>query len=325
MKITKDLILWIKKNSFPGFSGTSIYDILKFIIDEIKKESIVTRANSIAFSFFLALFPTILALLSFLPFIWPIIFNDTIIQYIPGDHVDILPNGEVDYVATLEESIRSFFPDNYEGEIIKYLQDFIYHIQQRRLGLFSIGFFMALFFASNGMLSMMNGFEKSYDTVFKKRNIFRKRFVAVFLILVIFSLVIGSLIFIILGNTILEYFYDLVHIDPTRALGLQALRFIAMILLLYLGIGLIYKYGISTHERFKLITPGSTLSVVLSILSSVIFFFWVQYFSNYENIYGQIGKSIGLIIVIMLWIQINAFIMLIGFELNAAIAIQKKK
>jgi membrane protein len=43
----------------------------------------------------------------------------------------------------------------------------------------------------------------------------------------------------------------------------------------------------------------------------------VDNFGNYNALYG----SIGTLIVLMLWIQLNCMILLIGFELNAGIAV----
>jgi membrane protein len=45
------------------------------------------------------------------------------------------------------------------------------------------------------------------------------------------------------------------------------------------------------------------------------FSYYVNNFSSYNRIYGSIGS----IIVLMVWIYINSFVLLIGFELNASI------
>ena len=73
------------------------------------------------------------------------------------------------------------------------------------------------------------------------------------------------------------------------------------------------------YRKFRFITPGATLAAILSILSSVVFSFFVDNFGSYNKLYG----SIGTVIVIMVWIQLNAFILLIGFELNASIAVNR--
>ncbi|MEI8007072.1 MAG: YihY/virulence factor BrkB family protein, partial [Bacteroidota bacterium] len=71
----------------------------------------------------------------------------------------------------------------------------------------------------------------------------------------------------------------------------------------------------SRNERFRFITAGSTLSTLLIVISTQGFNFYMDNFSRYNALYG----SIGTLLVVMLWIYSNAFVLLIGFELNASI------
>ena len=51
------------------------------------------------------------------------------------------------------------------------------------------------------------------------------------------------------------------------------------------------------------------------IITSVLFSYYVNNLNQYNKIYG----SIGTILIVMLWININSFVLLIGFELNASV------
>ena len=51
------------------------------------------------------------------------------------------------------------------------------------------------------------------------------------------------------------------------------------------------------------------------------FSFYVDNFGSYNKLYG----SIGTLIVLMIWIQLNCMILLIGFELNAGIAVLRDR
>lgn len=75
------------------------------------------------------------------------------------------------------------------------------------------------------------------------------------------------------------------------------------------------------YRRFPYFNIGATLATTLSILSSVLFAYFINNFGRYNEIYG----SIGALIVLLLWIQINAFIILIGFELNASIQVHNDR
>lgn len=60
-------------------------------------------------------------------------------------------------------------------------------------------------------------------------------------------------------------------------------------------------------------------STLLFIGGTYLFSFFINNFGRYNEIYG----SIGALIVVMIWFQVTSFILLVGFELNASIAVVK--
>lgn len=223
---------------------------------------------------------------------------------------------EENFDARLISEIQEFLPGNAGLEISKFIEDLI---TNPRVGLLSLGFFLAIFFASNGMMSMMNGFEKAYPRTFKKRTGWRKRFIAIFLTFQLGIFLIASVVFIILGNWLISIFTDLIGLDRFTEFILYLIRWVIIVLLLGMVISFIYRYGVPTHRKFKLFSPGAILATILSLLTSIGFSFYVDNFGNYNKLYG----SFGTIIVTMVWIQLNALVLLIGFELNASIAINR--
>jgi len=69
----------------------------------------------------------------------------------------------------------------------------------------------------------------------------------------------------------------------------------------------------------RFFSPGATLATLLSLLSSWGFAYYVNQFDTYNKFYG----SLGALIVLMLWLQINSVVILIGYELNASIIVNK--
>jgi len=62
--------------------------------------------------------------------------------------------------------------------------------------------------------------------------------------------------------------------------------------------------------------PGAVLTSLFWILFSMLFAYYVNNYGNYSKLYG----SIGVIIVLMLWLQITSTTILLGGELNALLA-----
>ena len=95
----------------------------------------------------------------------------------------------------------------------------------------------------------------------------------------------------------------------------DAVRWLIQILFLFYGIALVYKFAPSVKRRWPLITPGSVLATTLTLLTLILFSYWVNHFASYNRVYG----SIGTVLIIMLLMNLNSLILLIGFELNISI------
>ncbi|MBL7882784.1 MAG: YihY/virulence factor BrkB family protein, partial [Bacteroidia bacterium] len=119
-----------RKIILPGFDGLSFYIVSKFFFHGLKNGSLNMRASSLAFNFFLAIFPTI-------------IFLFTLIPYIPIENFD-------DYLFNL---LQSILPQSAFEATEDTIADII---QKQRGGLLSFGFISALYFSSNGFNSMIN-------------------------------------------------------------------------------------------------------------------------------------------------------------------------
>ena len=92
-------------------------------------------------------------------------------------------------------------------------------------------------------------------------------------------------------------------------------------IMLFLGITILFNIGPSEKRKWQLFTPGSILSTILIILTSIGFNYYINNFSDYNALYG----SIGTLIIILLWMYFNSIILLTGFELNVSILNAEKK
>ncbi|MEK7257226.1 MAG: YihY/virulence factor BrkB family protein, partial [Bacteroidota bacterium] len=278
------VLQWSKMRSMPGFFKVPVYDVALFVWHETQRVTLISRANSTAFSFFLSLFPAI-------------IFLFTVATLLPiYESFETEINGYIDHIM----------PTN-AGEEVKIL---IKNLVKPNTRVLSIGFILTLYFSSNGMLALMEGFEKAHHKTFKQRSWYRKRLVAIALTMLMGGLLASSVVLIILGNFLINLLADLFNLTQAGAILIGFFRWLTIILLFYAGIAIIYRYGASLRRRFRWITPGATLATILSLISSLAFSFYVEAFDTYNKVYG----SIGTIMVLMLWIQINCFILLVGFE-----------
>lgn len=286
------LLTWSKENSLPGLKHIPLYNLAVFVQRETQDDAIVTRANSMAFDFFLAIFPSVIVLF-------------TLLAYTPL---------YATFDDVLRDSIDQVMPGSAGRMVFATIEDIA---TRQRSGLLSFGFLLAIWFASNGMISMMRGFEKEHHLTFRQRTAMEKRLIAIQLTFLIGLVLVGAVIFVILGDTILSYVFTYIRADMLTKMLVFLFRWIVVIMLFYAGFSTIYRYGAATRRRIPFFNPGSLIATFLSILISWGFSFYVDNFGSYNKIYG----SIGTLIVLMVWLQLNCMILLIGFEVNAGIAV----
>ena len=299
------VLKYARENSLIGFHGVPIYDVIVFVINEATRDDLFTRANSVAFSFFLSLFPSILTIFTLVPFVLRFL---TI--WFPA-----LEN----FNLTLYDEIKRVMPGQAGDIVFGFVQDIT---NDPKIGLLSFGFLLAVYFSSNGMMSLMQAFEKSYVKVFRQRGFLRKRMVAVGLTFLIGLFIIASVLLVILGDSIIGWVNYWLGIGGFAGALVNGIRWVTMLALYYIIIGSLYRYGAATVKRFSYFSPGVTLATVLSLLTSVAFSFYIDGFNRYDT-YTKFYGSIATIIIVMLWLQLNALILIIGFEMNAAIAVHR--
>ena len=153
------LVNWSRTHSLPGFSGVPLFDVIRFTVFEMKRDSILIRAKSVAFSFMLSIFPSIIVVFSLIPFL-------------PFRH----------FKETLLTSISSIIPKEAYGLVQHTVNEIINHQNRSVL---SISLLLAAFYSARGVLGLMNSFDKALPT-FRKRNGFNKYMVSLKITLMLF-------------------------------------------------------------------------------------------------------------------------------------------
>lgn len=283
-----------KKIIIPGFDGLPLYEVASFFLTGLSKGHLTTRASAISFNFFLAVFPMILVFFTLIPFIPITGLQDNLLKLL----YDITPEQTSDIIQKTVVDI----------------------IKRPRGNLLSFSSILALYFASNGFMSISEAFNNTYHTL-DKRPWWKQRLISILLFFIITVIIILGITLIISGGHILDFMYRnnlLLNINIKYIL--EFVRWLAIIAMFFFNISVIYFLAPSRSSKFRFISAGSSLATVLSLLSAIGFNFYVQNFSKYNALYG----SIGTLLIILIWIYFNAIILLIGFELNASIQVAKK-
>ena len=292
-KLYKKAFDWLKTARLSK-SRTPVFKIVQVLIKKFEETNEHQQASSIAFSFTLSLFPTLLFLFSILPFI---------------AYQLQIPNLSNQVLSLLKQSIPLGIYDFVAPTIIDILNN-------PRGDLLSFSFFFALYAATSGVVEMMNTFNLNYKYS-EKRNFIKKRLIAMGLAFLFAFLLIFAVAVIIVGQFVLEFFREY-HIMEENFLYYLFifLRYIVSFLVFYIGISIVYYVAPAATNQWRFFSVGSTIASILVIFSTYGFSFYLSNFAAYNKLYG----SIGTIIALMIWFYLLAWILLLGFTLNASIS-----
>ncbi|MCY4299012.1 MAG: YihY/virulence factor BrkB family protein [Flavobacteriaceae bacterium] len=303
-QIQKITIHWVaitvsplKKIIIPGFGGITIYQLLQLYLIGILKGTISMRASSVSFSFFLALFPFLLFLFNLIPFASHFAFLS------PDNFEKSLLR---DFGLVIPSDSQSFF-----NQIFNEIQN------RPRAGLLSSVFLLSVFFSANGIRSLFASFQESYHLEIT-RNFFSQ-----FLYAASISIIIALLILIGVGS----FFYmEGQVLEIAQWLGFNDYKYVRYIQLGFFGfiilliVCILYKFGSIETRKVHFFSAGSFFTTVLFFVSTYLFGIYVDNFSSYNQLYG----SLGALLIFLIYIFLNANILLLGFELNVTIRKLKK-
>ncbi len=291
LNLVKKTIYFLDHIIPPGFNGASLFSVSKFFFRGIISPKFNLYAGSLSWNFFLAIFP-------FLMFLF------TLIAYLPGKEIQKAIMSQLDLVL----------PNDAYKVIKMTIKDIV---SKQRSGLLSFGILTALYFASNGIFSMMVAFDSNFnDSEKKKSNFFKKRSKSIVITIGLTLLVLFTLSILVGGNLASSYIIKHKFINKSFILFfVNIIQLAFMSLLILMVISSLYYYGTSAKKKWKFISSGAIFATVLSIISTYLFSNYVDELGNYNKLYG----SIGAVIVLMLVIYFNTMCILLGFELNKSI------
>lgn len=270
------------------FLGISLWKMFEIYGQGVFKMQIGRSAASISWSFFLSLFPFILFLLSVLP---------------------NLPHYDKLQFYIFDVLMLNIFPAHIQKDVTGYINTFIVPNMKNISNLTII---FAMIFAVNGTHSLINGFNLNTNL---QRGVVKEYFVAFGITIAFVVLVIASLFGVYYSEVVLKLFTPEINISWLVRNMTKIIGFISFPVFYLILLALFYWVGCLKITSFKQALPGAVLTTVLFVILTYIFAIYVRDFARYNVIYG----SIGTIILVMVWVNLNIILILLGNELNIAI------
>ena len=275
-----------------GDKDMNVYGVLRFFLVGLMNGSVATRAAAISFRLFLAFFPAVIFLLS------------------------ILPHTPLETEAVMD-ALRMLFPGDTAGLFEQTVADLLGKTQG---ALLSVGFVLTLYYASSSVHAVLSGFNESALTD-QKGNPWIIRIWSMFLLVLLVVMLGLAVLLIGFSGEVLEWASANDWLPGQSLMWFQVARWLVSLLLIYSSVTLLYNVGHWDRMRWRTATPGAAMTTLLTVLLSVGFSFFIAQLNTYNRLYG----SLGTLMLLLVWVNANSAVLLLGFELDASIEKARKE
>lgn len=259
---------------------------LNLLIAQIKTSGINDAAVVVAFWELLSLFPLI-------------IFAGNIVPLL---HID--GRNLIDYAITA-------FPPEIAQQILPIARHFITNGSGSLLSFGAIG---TLWAASRGINALKRMMDRTYGVLGRQNPVLLRIVSMLMTLFLAIALVILILVFSF-GQQILDWLTPLLNIPFDLPQLFSTLKWPVTTIVAFLMLLLIYYLLPNVKLRLRSVFPGALLTTVSWLLLSQLFSLYVQYFAQAVLSYG----TIGFFIVLLLWLDFSAWIVMFGAILNVVV------
>jgi membrane protein len=269
-------------------------DILWRVWEEQSEDNISMIAAGVAYYAILALFPAIGAAVSMYGLV-----------------------ADAGAIERQFDTLSGFLP----GEALNVLKQQANMVASQPSGGLSIGVVVGLLFtlwsASRGVNALIGALNIAYEER-EKRGFFRLAMLSVVMTLGGILFLIVTLAVVVVVPTIL----NLVPLGPVWEWAASLARWPILAVAILGALAVLYRYAPSRNEpKWRWVTWGSVAAGAIWLLGSIGFSIYVSNFGNYNEAYG----SVGAVVILLLWLNLTAYAILLGAELNAEMEHQTAK
>ncbi|MFH9199426.1 YihY/virulence factor BrkB family protein [Streptomyces anulatus] len=265
--------------------------VLKRTLSEFKRDELADRAAALTYYGILALFPALLVLVSLLGIAGKETTQtvlDNMQKLAPGAARDVLTNA----VTQLQSSSGT-------GWVVAI-----------------VGLLAALWSASGYVAAFMRTSNAVYD-VPEGRPAWKVLPVRVGLTLVLMVLACLSALIVVLSGGIARQIGTALGMGDTAMTVWSIAKWPVLVVLVTIMLALLYWAAPNAKGRgFKFVSLGSLLALLIWMVASAAFAFYVANFGSYNKTYGALAG----VIIFLVWLWITNLAILLGLELDAEMA-----
>jgi membrane protein len=266
----------------------SWWQAVKRTIKEFREDNLTDWAAALTYYGILAVFPAILALVSIL---------------------GLLGSGTT---QSLIDNLGQVAP----GPAQEIFTGAIENLQQNQGAagiMLIVGLAIAIWSASGYVAAFMRASNAIYD-VEEGRPIWKSLPTRVGTTLVLLVLLAITAVGVVLSGGLAEQVGKVLGVEKSAVDVFNIAKWPVLIAIVSLMFAILYYAAPNVkHPKFRWVSPGGIVAVILWIVASAAFAFYVASFSSYNETYGALGG----VIIFLTWLWITNIAVLLGAELNA--------
>ncbi|GAA3748634.1 YihY/virulence factor BrkB family protein [Terriglobus aquaticus] len=278
-------------SSMWNLQGVSVKEVAKRTWQGIDEDNLFGRASQLAYSFFSAIFPALIAMSSIMGLIAK-----------SSGHLYVL----------LLHKIGALIPPSAFQLVLQTFQSTTSASTGSKV---LVGVVVALFSASTGVAAVQDTLNTVYR-VKETRPFWKSRLEAAGLTVLVAAIVIFATLTLFSGDLAANW---LDH----RFIGSFALAIVVRItawslasLLMVLSFEVMYYYCPDVkNKRWRWFTPGGLVGLLGWVIGSLALRIYLHWFGNYSATYGTLGA----VIILLLWFYVTGVMILLGGEVNSEI------
>jgi membrane protein len=264
------------------------FAILKRVKAEVKEDNVTLLAAGVAFYGMLAIFPAIIAVVT----VYGMVADPAQVQSQVNEFAKGLPAGADQLITEQLNNVVN------AGQ------------QALSIGL-AISLLAVLWSASGGVQGLVKSLNLVYDE-HESRGFVKLRGLSLLLTL-------GAIVVVIVALTLIAVFPGVVDdlgLGQAGELAASIARWVVLALVVLTALAVLYRYAPDrANPRWRWVSWGAVVALVVWLLGSVGFSWYVDNFGKYNQTYGALAA----VIVLLLWLFLSSFAVLLGAELDAEI------
>ncbi len=262
--------------------------VFKRTVSEFSKDQCTDLAAALTYYAVLAIFPALLALVSILGF-----FGQA--EATTDAVIGILSSVSSDAEETVGPTIQQLASSNTAGLT------------------FVIGLVGAIWSASGFVGAFARAMNRMYE-VEEGRPFWKLRPVMLAITLVVLLLVVLMALLLILSGPVAEAVGGAIGLGSTAVTIWNIAKWPVMVFFAVLMIAVLYYAAPNLKQpKFKWVSIGSIIALLVLAITTAAFSFYVSNFGNYERTYGAIAG----VIIFLLWLWLANLSLLFGAEFDA--------